>query len=191
MSKKEQVLILGNGFDLAHDLPTKYEEFLKFTEYVLALSDKSFYENQNQENVSRIIKTLLEEKCELKDEKVEKFLIENAQIDIKLVELLNNNKWVYYFKTNKENRKENWIDFESEIADVIKLLEEVRKKYYVKAVRKIDEIEGIKEYNIFLDCMGLDKNPNGNKITSKDFENINKILNKGIRNIFKRLCWKI
>lgn len=95
MSKKEQVLILGNGFDLAHDLPTKYEEFLKFTEYVLALSDTSFYENQNQEKVSRIIKTLLEEKCELKDgkdEKVEKFLIENAQIDIKLVELLNNNK---------------------------------------------------------------------------------------------------
>lgn len=187
MSKKEQVLILGNGFDLAHDLPTKYEEFLKFTEYVLALSDKSFYENQNQENVSRIIKTLLEEKCELKDEKVEKFLIENAQIDIKLVELLNNNKWVYYFKTNKENRKENWIDFESEIADVIKLLEEVRKKYYVKAVRKIDEIEGIKEYNIFLDCMGLDKNPNGNKITSKDFENINKILLKDLENLIKAL----
>ena len=130
MSKKEQVLILGNGFDLAHDLPTKYEEFLKFTEYVLALSDTSFYENQNQEKASRIIKTLLEEKCELKDgkdEKVEKFLVENAQIDIKLVELLNNNKWVYYFKTNKENRKENWIDFESEIADVIKLLEEIRK----------------------------------------------------------------
>ena len=92
MSKKEQILILGNGFDLAHDLPTKYEEFLKFTEYVLALSDTSFYENQNQEKASRIIKTLLEEKCELKDEKVEKFLIENAQIDIKLVELLNNNK---------------------------------------------------------------------------------------------------
>ena len=29
------ILIIGNGFDLAHDLPTKYENFLDFTNVYL------------------------------------------------------------------------------------------------------------------------------------------------------------
>lgn len=37
------VLILGNGFDLAHDLPTRYSDFLKFcraTELLYTYSKK-------------------------------------------------------------------------------------------------------------------------------------------------------
>ena len=33
----KKVLILGNGFDLAHGLPTKYEHFLDFVLYVRLL----------------------------------------------------------------------------------------------------------------------------------------------------------
>ena len=28
----KKILILGNGFDLAYDLPTKYKDFLEFCE---------------------------------------------------------------------------------------------------------------------------------------------------------------
>ena len=31
------ILIIGNGFDLAHDLPTKYENFLDFTNAYLRI----------------------------------------------------------------------------------------------------------------------------------------------------------
>ena len=27
------ILVIGNGFDLAHKLPTKYQDFLEFVEY--------------------------------------------------------------------------------------------------------------------------------------------------------------
>lgn len=38
----KRILILGNGFDLAHNLPTKYSDFLKFCKIV-----KSFFDNNN------------------------------------------------------------------------------------------------------------------------------------------------
>ena len=28
------ILVIGNGFDLAHGLPTKYRDFLKFVEVI-------------------------------------------------------------------------------------------------------------------------------------------------------------
>ena len=31
------ILIIGNGFDLAHDLPTQYENFLDFTNVYLRI----------------------------------------------------------------------------------------------------------------------------------------------------------
>ena len=43
------MLIIGNGFDLAHDRPTTYADFLKFLDYILLardfLADKSQFEN--------------------------------------------------------------------------------------------------------------------------------------------------
>lgn len=42
------MLIIGNEFDLAHELPTKYEDFLKFTGQI-------FSSKVQQENVQRCI----------------------------------------------------------------------------------------------------------------------------------------
>ena len=36
------ILIVGNGFDLAHGLPTKYADFLKFIDF--------FYKHKAQES---------------------------------------------------------------------------------------------------------------------------------------------
>lgn len=49
-------LIIGNGFDLAHNLPTKYEHFLKYADAFKQLKDiytqKSVvdWETENNEN---------------------------------------------------------------------------------------------------------------------------------------------
>ncbi len=34
------ILVIGNGFDLAHGLPTKYTDFLKFTELFVNCYEK-------------------------------------------------------------------------------------------------------------------------------------------------------
>ena len=48
--KGKTILILGNGFDLAHGLPTKYSHFLNFCQRV----DLELRSNHRWANVSRI-----------------------------------------------------------------------------------------------------------------------------------------
>ena len=44
MNVRERILIIGNGFDLAHFLPTKYEHFIHTMKMVEeAPSDTSFH----------------------------------------------------------------------------------------------------------------------------------------------------
>ena len=36
------ILVVGNGFDLAHDLPTGYRDFLQFTDAFVELKKERF-----------------------------------------------------------------------------------------------------------------------------------------------------
>ena len=38
------ILVIGNGFDLAHKLPTTYQDFLKFTDNYRNYLENDFYE---------------------------------------------------------------------------------------------------------------------------------------------------
>lgn len=115
-----KILLIGNGFDLEHNLATRYTDFLKFIEkfegaYTLAYGDskdfgkieddymKLIFSNQNFEDLVNTFHVLIE-----------------------------NNLWIQYFKNAYHNcmfRKENWIDFESEISSVIKDLDGLIKCY--------------------------------------------------------------
>lgn len=33
------ILVIGNGFDLAHELPTSYQDFLRFTDRYLLIME--------------------------------------------------------------------------------------------------------------------------------------------------------
>lgn len=52
---------------------------------------------------------------------------EKRDIINELIELSQNNVWIDYFINTKENLNENWIDFEREIANVIKALDYMKK----------------------------------------------------------------
>ena len=107
------ILIIGNGFDLAHDFPTRYKDFLKFI-------------NEVKEYCEKFIG-----KCVSDDDKKGKdyfdFLIDLDEKDDfeyinNVFELSNNNLWVKYFNTVfKDNSYlgDTWIDFENEIAKAI------------------------------------------------------------------------
>lgn len=104
------ILILGNGFDLAHGLPTTYSHFLEFCQQINTIQTPS----------NGIIKITSNSK------KIHEIPATTEDL-LALSNLLKNNVWYLYFKElydKKLMRGENWIDFESEIRYIIKTIDE-------------------------------------------------------------------
>ena len=108
------ILIIGNGFDLAHGLPTKYEHFLKYVDAFKRFKDickqgsvKADWETANEEDKRFILHfaNLYEQKLKIFEE---------------IETLISNNVWIDYFWKIYKSRgiagKDGWIDFESEIS---------------------------------------------------------------------------
>lgn len=124
----KKILVVGNGFDLAHELPTRYSDFLIFINMWDTLGKSKPYEKFG----SGINKT-----------KLPKFLSQTANVYTMLESLLNPeefNEWRYDYKNLIENNcfvkffissfkinngSEKWIDLESEIQQLIHFLQDV------------------------------------------------------------------
>ena len=101
-----KVLIIGNGFDIAHGLPTKYTDFLEYTENFL--------------NYSAIMDS---KSC--KGEELYNGLHQNMLLTEFSV-LIEGNAWLRYFVYKRKEgllKGETWIDFEQEIGAVVSKLE--------------------------------------------------------------------
>lgn len=118
------ILIIGNGFDLAHGLPTKYEHFLKYVDAFKRFKDickqesvKTDWETTNEEDKRFILHfaNLYEQKTNIFEE---------------IETLISDNVWINYFWEVYRNRgtagKDGWIDFESEISRIIQTLDKAR-----------------------------------------------------------------
>ena len=116
------ILVIGNGFDLAHKLPTSYKDFLGFITYV-----NSFY-NSNVKDIDIYFKAL---NIDIQNYFLKKYALnKDDQFINELIYLSSDNIWIKYFKKCIEKNKikgENWIDFESEITKVVKSLEYLKK----------------------------------------------------------------
>lgn len=120
-----KILVIGNGFDLAHELPTKYINFLTFL--------KSFRENAfiNQKNASSeyiIFETDDEETVKAKrkfiyDKTVELNSISYPSIPKEYLQFIfnntNQNSLIKYYILRSKKLSENWIDFEKELEQVV------------------------------------------------------------------------
>jgi hypothetical protein len=146
------ILVIGNGFDLAHGLPTKYTDFLFFCDMILKIvevngveylipSNKEDYKKWLNDgskiplaNTNDLFKYYNEEysigiperdkrtyRAILDDYFVSDFLSDKYDIQIKkeIIYLVYNNDWIEYFLQCDMHGNENWIDFESEISNVI------------------------------------------------------------------------
>lgn len=106
------ILVIGNGFDLAHGMPTRYTDFLEFVKEFIYFNTEifpnllfwSFYgeENKMQEFIKKWHRNPYYEEFK-----------KNIESNI----------WIDYFIGKKDKIKENWIDFEKEIFQVIKSIE--------------------------------------------------------------------
>lgn len=131
-NRREKILIIGNGFDLAHGLPTAYKDFMQFCNVVQTiLLDKectSISDAIENADIHSKIKAVIE--SELNDDAG---ILENKTISMfqELNVCIQENIWYTYFEKIKGKMQgDNWIDFESEISEVIEYLD-----------RKIDRLE--------------------------------------------------
>lgn len=131
------ILVLGNGFDLAHGLPTRYTDFLAFIREFKEYKHK--YKSQKEigfdNNDVDYVKyfTDLFKKASM-DESL-KLLIDELE------QLVVDNFWIDYFLQNPMYQKENWIDFESEISKVVQSVDQDMKKSEITRgtiVKKMD-----------------------------------------------------
>ena len=107
------ILVIGNGFDIAHGLPTKYGQFLSFMKDFMHYFD--------------------DETAAIKDEikhKIDVFKTEEQSLYEEIPTLIADNKLMSYFWNKHEDLikqgKENWIDFETEISTIIQALDSAR-----------------------------------------------------------------
>lgn len=105
------ILVIGNGFDLAHGLPAKYTDFLEFAMVMQQMVDSEIPNNKIDYG------KLLPELVEMIKEKMNSVNREEWK------ELIYDNLWIKYFLWNPLYQKENWIDFENEIGKVIQQLD--------------------------------------------------------------------
>lgn len=130
------LLLVGNGFDLAHGLLTKYEHFL----YILKNWD-TFYDALNKirngqkskekEDIEWLAKQWFGNQFDVdlirgQEKAIDKFTKHASKMDMKhieqLGEIINRNSWVYYY-CNCEAEIDGWIDFEKEMYPVMELFD--------------------------------------------------------------------
>lgn len=110
------ILVIGNGFDLAHGLPTKYTDFLEFINVIKQALDKGELSKIDWGNTdTEVINLLIHNKGNVQ----KNFFSHKKDWET----LLNDNIWIDYFSQNPMYQKENWIDFESEISNVIESID--------------------------------------------------------------------
>ena len=136
------ILVIGNGFDLAHGLPTTYSNFLGF---IKVFKKHRVHFNANgcgygqfytEEKYNMIAESLhsqfVREHEKVCLELLKHILISESHYEeyVKLTFCIIGNSWIEYFlKTIEEDERlgKNWIDFENEIAQVINGYDEIRR----------------------------------------------------------------
>lgn len=143
------ILVLGNGFDLAHGLPTSYINFLEFCEKVIPIynginkSHISYNNNVLSDwKINNEIKDFLEDAYKSRKKENNIIYTKYPKLD-ELYSLIKNNIWFYYFKESDKHGKENWIDFENEISKVIKSITQVMEEFEISLYsEELDYMDG-------------------------------------------------
>ncbi|WP_295229602.1 AbiH family protein [uncultured Chryseobacterium sp.] len=160
---EEKIVILGNGFDLRHFLPTSYNHLISILCEIEKLPEKKeiIY-------FSDLFDGIFKEKNKWFHEKIiEYYHTESLVFDSKAIQSiqarLKENSWFQYFKSVDENKIETWIDFETEIErilfSVLEYFESVNKGEFKKP-----RYEGINGKKVFSVPISLQKEYFKNKL---------------------------
>lgn len=154
-----KVLIIGNGFDLYHGLPTKYTDFLFF-----AKNWKLFYESYDATKTeAEMFQIPLSDKGKLVEESLKAFANYGGYVREE-IEYFNaniyDNPWIRYFEQSK-TLKEGWVDFEEEILEALQKIEYFFEKYRPNRPANDPAIMDLKNSCIFDAVKIFGKNASG------------------------------
>lgn len=111
--KENNILLIGNGFDLAHELKTSYNDFLflmkHWDEFYRIYGEKK--KNADFANEFPKMEPFLKNISKMEDAHIEK-----------LGKIIQTNVWANYYR-NCEAEIDGWIDFEREMYPVLDLME--------------------------------------------------------------------
>lgn len=108
------ILIIGNGFDVAHGLPTKYGEFLDIC--ILARRTRATWEQGN------LIKSTTKYANEKEHSIIKEFAEVLGEKNFNAFKKYANCYWVQHFQRKKSVIGVNWLNFEEEIKKVTEWL---------------------------------------------------------------------
>lgn len=176
------ILIIGNGFDLAHDLPTSYSDVLKFLYGIK--SGSTWHGGKNKFITTRLknidsntpIYNYIISAFDSRIEHGNNNCTNSNPIIQEIYDNLDNNIWYTYlwtiFSTNKM-KGINWIDFESEISHIIEQIDREEENLYHPFRRLTSEKD--EKTNIFFSRLPIaqflttDNNSDKHKSTFRDF----------------------
>lgn len=144
-----KILIIGNGFDLEHGLPTRYTDFLSIT---FAFMNKAIKTGDLKIDNHRAMFISALERNGLEDE---------------FTEIVSGNAWLAYFMNRLEFDKlneANWIDFEGEISKVIAAFEKqiMSEDYELIVMKQAGSYEALQSLaDAFIHAGYADENPVG------------------------------
>ena len=187
--KGKTILILGNGFDLAHGLPTKYSHFLDFCRivdkmwnYISSTDEKKINEFKekwiNNWETTTTIKDAFLKECD----KIRNINPTGKSPVIRdISKLIRDNIWYRYFIKIYEDscmKGENWIDFESEIRLIIKIVDENSLSltdFFDDVIKKIIDFPEGQKLEIFNDMQEFNRVFTVRDFREKAFEDLERL----------------
>ncbi|MBE1446088.1 AbiH family protein [Paenibacillus sp. OAS669] len=194
-----KILVIGNGFDLAHGLPTKYNHFLEFLTLIEKMSTYpnkplNFLNVLKESSVDHYIQKYIEDLLsKITDEyKINNFdgkFFEFQDLDVlvkkskdellqELITHLEKNLWYEHFMKAKSYINEGWIDFESEISRVIQVLDQCKTKELFDIRDVVDE-----DIGKILSSVSIQEDSGKFKVDEKKLQKLEEDLNKLIRSL--------
>lgn len=149
------ILVIGNGFDIAHHLQTSYMEFLEFVE--------SFHSIWNTPHIMQSGGLACIEKPKWRY--IDNLIWVNKEFADEFWNMTKDNFWIKYFSKKAGKIGVKWIDFESEISRLVRLIENDVKEYdkalyYISdddAMGTFKEVaQGIEKYTDLFERMLVD-----------------------------------
>ena len=111
------ILVVGNGFDIAHGLPTRYADYLAFL--------RAYVDHKNN--------ALTDEEKQLFEEYFNGLKEDQSCVYSEIGTLSEKNIWLDYFMRIQAERAkagyDSWVDFEGEISRVIQTLDAARHTF--------------------------------------------------------------
>lgn len=150
---KKKILIIGNGFDLYHKLPTRYTDFLFLAKKWDTIRDKFIYNEGVNSNGLELYDVQRGEDGTLNENSLDDLIkmTHVSSVDINfLTTQFSENKWIQYFMS-QDHKPDKWIDFENEIETVLQRIED----YFTELPNSLDKTSSQYFNDLMLETLRL------------------------------------